>query len=231
MRSWVGKSFLVVILVVVLIGTTVIWWVWSAPPPQATVVAAEPRHQVSAAPDMQMVDMHLMAQLGGKTVLQVVAKRALSPGVKQHAIVHEIQAKMQQEAGRTWNISAARGLVDRVTGDMTALGGVRLYEKDGYAIETETLSLHAAERVLQTEASVMMHGNAVYIAGTGLRHEIGKNRITLQHQVKALFLDNRERQASKDHMPLDTFAGDRRGRSFEYGARRAEPTADTVSGH
>jgi LPS export ABC transporter protein LptC len=226
MRSWVGKSF----LVVVLIGITVVWCVWPAPAPRA-IVAAEPRRQASAVPDMQMVDMHLTAQLGGKTVLQVTAKRALSPGVKQRAIVHEIQAKMQQEAGQTWNISAARGLVDRVTGDMTALGGVRLYEKDGYAIETETLSLHTAERVLQTAASVMMHGNAVYIAGTGLRHEIGKNRITLQHQVKALFLYGKERQESKDNMPLDAFAGEHRGRSFEYGARRAEPTADTVSGH
>lgn len=188
MKSWIGALF----IVVVLIGVAVFWYV--LPDPRLTAAASVvPRRQHAAAPDVELVDMHLMAQLGDEAVLRVVAKRAESSGEERQATVHEIEAKVQQGDGRVWYISAAKGLVNRETGDMSAQGGVRLYEKDGYVIETEELSLLADERILQTDMPVMIHGHAVVIAGTGLRHEIDKNRLTLQHQVKASFQYGRER--------------------------------------
>jgi LPS export ABC transporter protein LptC len=225
MRYWAA------ILFVVLVGATVVWRAWPAPPPQAQAIAsvAALHNDTSAEPDIQMIDMHLMAQIGNKTVLQVVAKHAISSSDEQQAIVHDIQAKMQQEAGRTWYLSAAKGLVDRVTGDMTAQGGVRLYEKDGYVLETENLSLHAAQQVLQTDTAVMLYGNTVLITGTGLQHEIRHHRITLQHQVKASFHYDRNQREVKSHTSLDAFNVDRRFRPFDHGT--TQPEADATPGN
>lgn len=113
--------------VIVLLGIMVVWRAWPGPLPQATASVTPLRHRAPAEPDVQMADMHLMAQLGDQTVLQVVAKYAVSSGVQQQAIVHDLQAEMQQAAGRAWQVSAARGLVDRVTGDITAQGGGRIH--------------------------------------------------------------------------------------------------------
>lgn len=227
MRSRTGILF----VVTALIGATVAWCVWPARRQQSMASVATRRQHTAARPVVQMVDMHLMAQLGDKAILQVVAKRAVSSGIEQHATVHEIQAKMQQKNGRVWHISAARGLLDRVTGDMTAQGGVRLYEKDGYVIETEDLSLLADERILQTDTPVTMHGNAVVIVGTGLRHEIDKNRITLQHQVKASFQYGREQRASEGKMALGGFVVDHRVRSFGHGTTWSKSESDTDPDH
>lgn len=225
MRYWASTLF----MVAVLLGSTAAWRVWPTPQPHATMPVADRHHDAVVEPAIQMVDMHLMAQLGDKTILQVVAKRAISSGDHQQAIVHDIQAKMQQASGRVWYLSAARGLVDRVTGNMTAQGSVRLYAKDGYILETTTLSLHAAQQVLQTDAAVVLHGNAVLITGTGLQHEIGKNRITLHHQVKASFSYDRKQREVKGHMPLDAFNVDYQRRPFDDGTTPS--AADAVAGH
>ena len=183
MKSWVGILF----VVVVLIGAAVVWYDWPNARLTASASVADRRQHAAAAPDIEMVDMHLLAQLGDEALLRVVAKRAVSSGAERQATVHELEARVQQGDGRVWYISAAKGLVDRETGDMSVQGGVRLYETDGYVIETEELSLLADERILHTDMPVTMHGHAVVIAGTGLRHEIDKNRLTLQRQVKASF--------------------------------------------
>lgn len=123
MRPWVGT------LLVVLIGATVVWRAWPAPLPQATAAVTTQRRPAPAVPQVQMVDMHLTAQLGDKMILQVEAKHATASGVQQPAIVRDIQAGMQLAAGRAWRVAAARGRVDRVTGNIAAQGGVRFHEQ------------------------------------------------------------------------------------------------------
>lgn len=228
MRHWAGILFVVVVLLV----ATVAWRARPAPRPQTIASATALHNDAVAEPDVQMIDMHLMAQLSGTATLQVVAKRAILSGSERQAIVHGIQARMQQASGRAWYLSAARGFVDRVTGDMTVQGGVHLYEKDGYILETENLSLRAEQQVLRTDTAVRLRGNTILITGTGLQHEIDKNRITIQHQVKASFRYGRTHRRGKGHLPLEAFNVDRRPHPFGHGTTRAgADAADAVSGN
>jgi LPS export ABC transporter protein LptC len=172
--------------------------------------------------------MHLMAQLEEQTALQITAKHAAFSGAQQRAVVYGVDAKIMQAARRTWFVSATQGVVDRITGDLTVQGRVRLYEKDGYAIETDRLHLRTAERVLHTEEPVVMRGNAVSIAGTGLRHEIDENRIVLQHHVKASFRYAGGPRAVKA-IPLGAHVDADRDRSVGAGAALREPKSDTIA--
>lgn len=225
MKYWAG-----ILCVTMVLGWIVAWSVWPFLAYQAIVSASPSRNDASTNSAGQITDMHLMAQLGGKAALQVTAEHAAFSGAKQRVVMYGVNARIVQEAGRVWYVSAAQGLVDRRTGDLTVQGRVRLYEKGGYAIETDRLYLRTAERVLHTDEPVVMRGNAVSIAGTGLRHEIDENRIVLQHNVKASFQYARGPWEVKAHTPLGAVADVNRERSVGPGAALRESKSDTSAG-
>lgn len=226
MKYWAG-----ILCIVVVIGWIVAWSVWPFLEQQAAASVPASRNDVSTNSDAHITGMHLMAQLGEQAALQVTAQQAVFSGAKQRAVVYGVEASITQAVGRTWYVSAAQGIVDRSTGDLTVQGRVRLYEKDGYVIETDRLHLRTAERVLHTEEPVVMRGNAVSIAGTGLRHEIDENRIVLQHHVKASFRYAGGRRVVKAHdMPLGTHADAERDRFAGVAAAVRGPKSDTVAG-
>ena len=219
-----------ILCVAVVLGWIVAWSVWPFLEYQAIASVPPSRNDASTNLDGQITEMHLMAQLGEKAALQVTAKHAAFSGDKQRAVVHGVEARIVQEAGGAWYVSAAKGFVDRITGDLTVQGSVRLYEKDGYAIETDRLYLRTAERVMHTDKPVVMRGNAVSIAGTGLRHEIDENRIVVQHNVKASFRYAGGPREVKAHTPLGALADVDRDRSVGAGEALRGSKSGTSAG-
>ena len=84
-------------------------------------------------------------------------------------------------------MTAARGQIDRFTGNIAVRGAVRLQYQAGYTIETEALDWYAADRVLYTEAPVKIRNPLISITGIGLHSNIDQHRIALQHNVRASF--------------------------------------------
>lgn len=227
MKCWAG-----ILCFVMVLGWIVAWSLWPFLEQQAVASVPPNRNDVSTNSDAHLTGMHLMAQLGEQAALQVTAKQAAFSGARQRAVVYGVDARIMQAAGRTWYVSAAQGIVDRVTGDLTVQGRVRLYEKDGYVIETDRLHLRTAERVLHTDEPVVMRGNAVSIAGTGLRHEIDENRIVLQHHVKASFRYAAGPRAVKAYsIPLGAAVDANRDRAFGTAAVLRGPEPDTAAGN
>ena len=70
---------------------------------------------------------------------------------------------------------------------MTAQGNVQLQYLEGYTLETEVLSWHAAHRLLWTDAAVKINSALVHIAGIGLQGNVDQQRFVLQDDVHAAF--------------------------------------------
>jgi LPS export ABC transporter protein LptC len=115
------------------------------------------------------------------------AKRATFSEADQQAIVHQVEATVFPDAASAWRITAARGVIDRATGNMALEGRVRLQQRDGYTIETDELHWDTTKRVLFTDAPVTMRSASVFITGNGLYSQMGQHRLSVQHGVRATF--------------------------------------------
>ena len=195
------------------LGCIVISAGWMPKNHQSTTSVLTMRDQDSAKADVQVTDMQLMGQLGTAMELQVVAEHAAFSTAGQRVIMQQVNAKIVQDTVDVWHVTAASGLINRQTGDLTVEGDVRLQEQNGYTIETDKLHWHTAKHVLYTDKPVTMHSLAVSITGTGLRNEVNQHRIILQHNVKATFRYADDRREDATRPALDTPSSDHRERS------------------
>jgi len=106
---------------------------------------------------------------------------------KQLVVVHQMRAQLLSQAAQPAQITADNGHIDSATGNMTVQGNVQLQYLEGYIIETDVLSWHAASRLLSTDAAVEINSALVHIAGVGLQGNVDQQRFVLQDNVHAAF--------------------------------------------
>lgn len=151
----------------------------------ATTVPAQLQQTLSPA-DIRIANMHLMAQHGAEPGWRVSARQATFFEDEQVATVRRLQAQLFRD-GDVIRLTAARGLLRSDTGDMTVAGQVSLAHQPGLVIETDILRWQASNRLLSTDAPVVLRSPSVVVTGTGLRSRVDQQRLTIPHKVRASF--------------------------------------------
>jgi len=185
-------TFAAILLVGGLSMTSVLWFAGATP--SSPSVSDVPQAQ-ALVPDIQMRDMRVTAQAGSAVSWWVSAEHAAFSHAQQHTTIRQIEARFWSDLADVWAITAPRGRIDTVTGDMVIEGQVRLDQLNGYSIETDRLYWNTADRTLYTDAIVRMQGASLSVTATGLRSQIDQHRLTLEHDVRASF---QLREASKE---------------------------------
>src|SRR2546421_3664884 len=120
-------------------------------------------------PDMRVQNVRLIEQSEeGGNGWELLAHDAEFYDGKHLVIVHQVQAQLLSQACPSVRVVADNGNIDSATGDLTVQGNVHLQYLEGYTIETDVLSWHAANRLLWTDAAVKINSAVVHIAGLGL---------------------------------------------------------------
>jgi LPS export ABC transporter protein LptC len=182
--KWYGLragSIATSILLLVLVGGVFL--------PERTQVAKYVSQQSEAEPpDMRVQNMHLIEQLEeGGDGWELLAHDAEFYDAKHLVMVHQMRSSLRSPTIPPIQVEADHGQIDSATGDMTAQGNVQIQYLEGYTIETDVLSWHAAHRLLWTDAAVKINSALVHIAGIGLRGDVDQQRFVLQDEVHAAF--------------------------------------------
>ena len=185
-------TFAAILLVGGLSMTSMLWFAGATP--SSPSVSDVPQAQ-APVPDIQMRDMRVTAQAGAAVSWWVSAEYAAFSHTQQHTTIRQIEARFWGDLADVWAITAPRGRIDTVTGDMVIEGQVRLDQLNGYSIETDRLYWNTADRTLYTDAVVRMQGASLSVTATGLRSQVDQHRLTLEHDVRASF---QLREASKE---------------------------------
>jgi LPS export ABC transporter protein LptC len=138
-------------------------------------------------PDMRVQNLRLIEQAEAGDEWELLADEAEFYDAKQRVVVHRLQAQLLSKEAHPVHVIADSGQIDSSTGDMTIHGNVQLQYLEGYTVATDVLQWHAANRVLQTDASVQIRSALVYITGNGLLGNVDQQRFVLQDNVHATF--------------------------------------------
>src|SRR5262249_39159787 len=139
-------------------------------------------------PDMRVQNVRLIEQPEeGGDGWELLAHDAEFYDAKHLVIVHQMQAQLLSQASPPVRVAANNGHIDSATGDMTVQDNVHLQYLEGYTIETDVLSWHAANRLLWSDAAVKITSALVHIAGVGLRGNVDEQHFVLQDDVHAVF--------------------------------------------
>jgi LPS export ABC transporter protein LptC len=182
MKKWCAMS---------LIGVAAAGLLWmagnkrSSAHPQGTAAPAS-LQDLSASADIRVHNMRLAEQHGPEPSWRVFARQAMFFEAGQFARVQQIKAELLRNT-TVIRLTAARGLLRSDTGDMTVEGQVSLEQQNGLVIETDSLRWRASDRLLYTDAPVVLHGLSASVAGQGLRSRVDQQRLTIPHKVKASF--------------------------------------------
>jgi|SRR5215469_15485361 len=177
----IGGSIATSVLLLVLVGGVSLV--------ERTRVAGYGTQQGEAEPpDMRVQNVHLIEQLEeGGDGWELLAHGAEFYDAKHLVMVHQMRAHLFAQTAPPVQIEATHGQIDSATGDMTVQGNVQLQYLEGYTIETDVLSWHAAHRLLWTDAAVKINSALVHIAGIGLQGDVDQQRFVLQDDVHAAF--------------------------------------------
>ncbi len=156
---------------------------------ERTRVARSVTQQSEAEPaDMRVQNVRLIEQQEeGGDGWELLAHDAEFYDAKQLVVVHQMRAQLLSQAAQPAQVTADNGHIDSATGNMTVQGNVQLQYLEGYTIETDVLSWHAASRLLGTAAAVKINSASVHIAGIGLQGNVDQQRFVLQDDVHAAF--------------------------------------------
>lgn len=177
-------TFLLILLLGGLSITGVVWFSGTrAVLPSAPDLSQE--HKLAS--DVQVRDMRVMAQVGPTVSWWVSAAQADFSQAQQYTTMRQIEARFVGDSTDIWYVTAPRGRIDTLTGDMIVEGSVRLSQLDGYTIETERLYWDTAKSTLYTDAVIRMQGASLSVTATGLRSQVDQHRLTLAHDVRASF--------------------------------------------
>jgi len=177
----IGGSIATSVLILVLVGG-----VFLAERTRVAGYGTQPSE--AEAPDMRVQNVHLIEQLEeGGAGWELLAHDAEFYDAKHLVMVHQMRAHLLSQTAPPVQVAADHGQIDSATGDMTAQGNVHLQYLEGYTLETEVLSWHAAHRLLWTDAAVKINGALVHIAGIGLQGNVDQQRFVLQDDVHAAF--------------------------------------------
>lgn len=138
-------------------------------------------------PNMRVQNVRLIEQQEEGDGWELRAHDAEFYDTKQLVVVHQMRARLLSQATQPVQVAADHGQIDSATGNMTVQGNVQLQYMDGYTIETDVLSWHAASRLLWTDAAVKINSALVRIAGIGLQGHVDEQRFVLQDNVHAAF--------------------------------------------
>lgn len=140
-----------------------------------------------APPDVRVQHMHVVEQLEATTGWEVFAKEAEFYDEERLTVLHQVRARFSQHPAPALHMTAERGQIDSVTGNINMQGDINLQYQEGYTIETEKLDWHAMDGTLYTDAPVKLHTATVHITGTGLQSKVDQHRIDIQRDVRASF--------------------------------------------
>jgi len=177
----IGVSSAIGVLMLVVVGG-----VFLAERPRVAQSVAQ--QSAAESLDMRVQNVRLIEQPeAGRDGWELLAHDAEFYDAKQLVIVHQMRAQLFSHATLSIQVAAAQGHIDSATGNMTVQGNVQLQYLEGYTIETDVLSWHAASRLLWTDAAVKINSALVHIAGTGLQGHVDQQRFVLQDDVHAAF--------------------------------------------
>ena len=177
----IGVSIATGVLILAVVGGTFLAERTRMARPVAQQSEAEP-------PDMRVQNVRLVEQQEEDgDGWELLAHDAEFYDAKQLVVVHQMRAQLLSQAARPAQITADNGRIDSATGNMTVQGNVQLQYLEGYTIETDVLSWHAASRLLGTDAAVKINSALVHIAGIGLQGNVDQQRFVLQDDVHAVF--------------------------------------------
>ena len=177
----IGVSIATSVLILAVVGGTFL--------AERTRVARSVTQQSEAEPpDMRVQNVRLIEQQEEDgDGWELLAHDAEFYDAKQLVVVHQMRAQLLSQAAQPAQITADNGHIDSATGNMTVQGNVQLQYLEGYTIETDVLSWHAASRLLWTAAAVKINSALVHIAGIGLQGNVDQQRFVLQDGVHAAF--------------------------------------------
>ena len=180
------KCYMVICIGVVIGGISSAHTGWQHRSANPIPRSSKPQPHQELVPEARLQDVEVITQTGAATAWRVLAKQATFSEAEQQVVVDQVAAKIFRTHDRL-RITAAHGLIDRVTGNLAIEGRVRFQPRDGYTIETDELRWLAADRTLYTDDAVTIRGPSVSITGIGLRSQVDQHRMTLQRQVRAAF--------------------------------------------
>ena len=177
----IGGSSAIGILMLVIVGG-----VFLAERPR--VVQSVTPQSEAEPPDMRVQNVRLIEQPEeGRDGWELLAHNAEFYDAKHLVVVHQMRAQLLSQAARPIRVAADHGHIDSTTGNIIIQGNIQLQYLEGYTIETDVLSWHAASRRLWTDAAVTIHSASVHIAGRGLHGNVDEQRFVLQGEVHAAF--------------------------------------------
>ncbi len=181
-RTWI------VIAIVAALLTFGILWLSGSEEPALPEVAEEPVDEVAD----YWIEGGDMERFGddGRRLLELRAREMNHYSAREQTTLQEVWLHYQASDILAWDMVADSGKISDATRRVHLDGNVRLLrlpeEGPVMRLTTDWLELLTDEEIARTDAPVLMLQAGSRVTGTGLLALLGEDRISIQHDVKAI---------------------------------------------
>jgi len=134
-------------------------------------------------------------EVGGKDLKwEIRAERARYLKKEKQAHFDKVEVKLILTGGKTYVMTGDKGQLNTETKDMEISGNVVIVSGGGEKFETDYLKYSYSDRMLYTDAKVVMKAPKMQISGVGMSVSLANKNITLLSKVHARI----EKKAGRD---------------------------------
>lgn len=183
-----GVGFLALVVQIVLIAPSRVTDSGDASAPKN-----EKPNDLSAGQDIDqsMRGIHMIETQDGNKEWELWSKQATSLKAKELLRLDEPKSIFYADSGTTFTVTGTRGMVRVKTKDMNVEGDVIMRSSNGYTFRTDSLEYNSNERMLATEAPVVVTGprekgkSGLRLTGFGMRSSVTAGTMEVLNQVVA----------------------------------------------
>lgn len=182
-----GKRNLLWLVPVLAAASAPAWWTPVAhflrPRGEFNVQAQSPEEKVKS---FELDDIVLTQSQGNREEMRLKADRIYTINSDANLELEGVAADLYSSSGDPLHITSTTGLFDTSSQKLTLAGDVRLMARQGYTLQTETLSYLTRARKAQTNDSILMTGPKMEVRGTGMTYDLTAGILTLGGRVTFL---------------------------------------------
>ncbi|HPX81045.1 MAG TPA: LPS export ABC transporter periplasmic protein LptC [Syntrophales bacterium] len=175
------KTLPVITAVLVLMAASILFYLWEQGRKEADkALKILPDHV-----DMQVRDVLYTDVSADGAKWEIRAKTVTYGRQDNLAVFDQVAVMMIMTDGRTYRLTAEEGRYWTATKDMEVKGDVLVISDQGDHITTDKLNYTEKDKLLHTDAPVMLENEKIILRGKGMRLYTKTRRIELLSQIKA----------------------------------------------
>jgi LPS export ABC transporter protein LptC len=175
-----AKIITLAVLIIALIAAAVFFVMREIGEKKASVIKISPDQ-----PDVTIQDF-IYSEVGKDNIQwEIRAKTAIYKKKQNLALFDQVQVKLTTDKGKIFNMTGDKGEMLTDKKDVEIKGHVVISSDTGETFLTDHVHYSDAQRVIHTEAPIVMESKRIKIQGVGLTILMDKGELTLASGVKA----------------------------------------------